>query len=70
MNGIKSSSSLVLKINDLPFGGSCNVDPYNGTALNTNFTIVCNNWQDSDGYIAKYEYFGNFEFYDIFILDL
>ncbi|CAF0985088.1 unnamed protein product [Brachionus calyciflorus] len=55
----KSSKNISLfKKNSKPFGGECIMDKYNGTSLETNFTITCNQWTDSDGFIARYEYYG------------
>ena len=52
------SASLIFKINELPKGGLCYVDKYNGLSLQTDFNILCVDWLDSDGTIERYEYFG------------
>ena len=57
---ISGSTSNIFKLNDLPFGGSCSINPKNGTALETFFSIFCSNWNDSDGFIQRYEYYGLF----------
>ena len=51
-------ASLVLRKNQLPSGGSCNINNFSGFSLETVFNITCLNWQDLDGSISKYEYFG------------
>ena len=51
--------SLTLLVNNLPYGGYCYVDKYNGTSLSTLFNVKCVNWLDKDGFVAHYEYFGN-----------
>lgn len=53
------STSIFLKINQKPFNGTCTVSPLVGFAMLTYFTITCKNWVDIDGYILRYEYFGN-----------
>ena len=56
---IKSGKSeLILKINQVPFNGTCDIDQLNGLALETSFTIICSNWIDEDGYIINYEFYG------------
>ena len=57
---ITGSSSLIFKLNDLPQEGSCIINPKNGTAFLTYFSIFCQNWYDTDGIIQKYEYYGTF----------
>ena len=52
--------SMIFLVNNLPTGGSCYVDKYNGTSLSTVFNIRCPNWTDLDGFIGKYEYFGKY----------
>ena len=57
-NGISTgSSSLIIFINRMPKNGSCSITPLNGVVLNTDFTIVCQNWYDSDGSIQRYNYY-------------
>lgn len=53
-----SQSSLVLATNKLPTGGSCSIDPLEGITMDTEFTVVCQNWTDIDGNITKYEFYG------------
>ena len=60
-NGIATGlSSLIVKVNKVPTGGSCSVWPLSGKAAKTNFTINCTGWSDpdSDGSIVKYSYYG------------
>ena len=61
-----ASSSLIFKLNDLPKGGSCSVNPKNGTAFQTFFTIFCENWYDTDGVIKRYEYYGSLNLFNIY----
>ena len=51
-------ASLIFTINQLPQSGSCSISPNNGMSLLTLFQITCSNWQDLDGTIVRYEYFG------------
>ena len=51
-------SSLVLKTNSIPSGGYCQIDKTKGIALSTLFSISCYNWDDLDGTIVRYEYYG------------
>ena len=51
-------ASLILKTNEVPSNGQCNVDLLKGVGLSTYFTITCSNWTDSDGVIVKYEFMG------------
>lgn len=53
-------SSLNFIKNKLPLNGTCSVDLTNGIAMNTNFTISCQDWYDTDGAIKTYEFFGKF----------
>lgn len=58
-NGIATGqSSMVVLVNQLPYGGTCTVTPTTGIALNTTFTIDCSSWLDDDGDIYEYAYFG------------
>lgn len=52
-------SGIVFKLNKPPSNGLCNIDPENGTAMITYFTIFCMNWEDDDGTIDNYEYYSN-----------
>lgn len=54
-----SESSLVLATNKLPTGGSCSIEPLEGITMDTVFTVVCQDWTDSDGNITRYEFIGN-----------
>lgn len=47
-SGVDSRSSFDMIINQVPQGGSCTIDPLNGT-IETIFTVSCTNWTDSDG---------------------
>ena len=53
---LNSSASLKLKINAVPSNGTCEINLKNGTALFTLFTIFCDNWIDTDGKVARYEF--------------
>jgi hypothetical protein len=54
-------SSIVVGINQLPKVDSCSIEPQNGTT-NTIFQISCNNMIDSDGFVAKVEYYSKFQY--------
>lgn len=59
INGIATGvSSMIVLVNQLPYGGTCTVSPLTGIALNTTFTVTCSNWQDKDGVIANYAFYG------------
>ena len=60
-------SSLVFRVNQLPSNGSCTVRPTSGQILTTLFQITCTNWEDPDGSIERYEYFGK-EIFSIFYI--
>ena len=51
---LTGSSSSVIQLNKLPYGGTCFTDLKNGTALYTYITVYCNEWKDTDGVISKY----------------
>ena len=53
-------SSLILLRNQVPKNGTCAIYPTRGYAMDTLFNISCSNWTDPDGFIAKYEYFGEY----------
>lgn len=55
---VSGFSSITLKINQIPKGGTCYVDKLNGLSLSTNFFIKCIYWWDPDGSIDKYEFYG------------
>ena len=42
--------------NQIPVNGYCQVNNKTGLAFETNFTIDCFNWTDSDGFIVAYEF--------------
>ena len=52
------TSSLILKINQTPYNGTCFLSNSNGIAFQTYFKINCSDWTDSDGYITSYEFYG------------
>jgi hypothetical protein len=52
------SSSLIFKVNNLPFGGVCFYNLNKGISLATLFEISCSDWKDSDGSIERYEFYG------------
>ena len=59
-NGIsKGASSIILQLNQLPYGGTCTVTPDEGSSAQTMFTFHCPNWQDDDGNIVKYVFFAS-----------
>jgi hypothetical protein len=55
---VSGQSSIVLKINQLPYNGYCYVDKSSGISLSDYFHIRCENWLDPDGTIQTYEFFG------------
>ena len=53
------SKELILKTNQLPLNGTCQVTTnLTGLALETFFTVSCLNWTDADGYIYSYDFYG------------
>ena len=54
------SNSIILRINNPPKNGICQINPKIGKAMNENFKIQCSNWTDSDGLITSYKYYGNY----------
>lgn len=54
------SNELILKINQIPYNGSCFLNNQTGYALDTYFIVNCSNWIDDDGYIISYEFYGNY----------
>ncbi|CAF1066748.1 unnamed protein product, partial [Brachionus calyciflorus] len=54
------SGSLILAVNSPPQNGSCQITPLSGISASTLFKIECNDWDDNDGYIERYEYFINY----------
>ena len=59
-----STDELILKTNQPPVNGTCQVLASNlsGLALDTYFKVVCSNWIDEDGYITFYKLYGNYLF--------
>ena len=49
-------ASMILSKNQKPFNGMCSIDKSSGLAALDNFNITCVNWQDTDGFVAKYEF--------------
>lgn len=58
VQNVTGSSAIIFLKNDQPYGGNCSVDKSVGYAINTYFTISCFNWQDKDGNVVMYEFFG------------
>ena len=58
MSTATGNSILILVRNQLPQNGTCSVDKTNGTAMETFFTVTCQNWVDPDGQIMFYQYSG------------
>lgn len=58
---VTGSTFINFRVNKKPYNGDCKIDLLNGIAYHTNFKIECKNWIDDDGYIIRYEYFGNFK---------
>ena len=52
-----AKSSIILGLNQIPSGGTCSISPLTGISEITFFSIECNNFTDSDGYITKYEFY-------------
>ncbi|CAF0863211.1 unnamed protein product [Brachionus calyciflorus] len=50
-------ASLIVKINEIPKDGTCDIDNSRGIPFETIFTITCKNWIDPDGKIKKYSFF-------------
>ncbi|CAF1033074.1 unnamed protein product, partial [Brachionus calyciflorus] len=40
-----------------PYNGSCSIQPNEGFALMTDFSIECSNWIDTGGFIADYSFY-------------
>jgi hypothetical protein len=64
---VTGSSSIVLFVNQLPMGGTCNVDRTTGTALSTYFVVSCSGWVSPGGSITTYELNGN-QFFNLSLL--
>ncbi len=54
---LNGTSEIILIKNQLPTNGNCSVNPINGSALQTNFTITCLNWYDPDGSVSNYQFY-------------
>ena len=54
-NGYRGYSEYHVTSNSPPVGGVCNVSQTSGVALITEFTFVCDNWQDPD-FQLQYEF--------------
>jgi hypothetical protein len=54
---VSGSSSLILYVNFPPKYGKCDINPKTGTALITQFIIVCSNFRDQNGFIASYFFY-------------
>jgi len=52
------STTMVVMINELPINGYCEVSPLIGYLAYTEFTISCYNWEDKNGQIDFFEYYG------------
>jgi len=53
-----ASKEIILKMNQSPLNGTCEVNKLNGIAFETNFTVKCFNWVDSDGLVYLYSFYG------------
>jgi hypothetical protein len=70
-NEIKSGTgAIILKTNQSPYNGTCQIDNYVGYPLETNFTITCSRWIDDDGYITQYEFWGESKYKSINIYEI
>lgn len=56
----KGIDEIILKVNELPVNGTCQVYNHTGIAFETNFLISCVDWVDPDGIIYSYDFYGNF----------
>jgi hypothetical protein len=58
-NGVQSSgsTSMILILNQRPYGGNCSIDLTEGVTYVTFFNIICEGWIDSDGVVTKYEFY-------------
>ncbi len=55
---VLAAATLHVTFLQVPIGGTCSINPSNGTAKVTNFTVSCANWYDLYGSITSYSYFG------------
>ena len=47
-DGVNSLNMIFMKINKSPTGGLCNVEPPEGTAIITEFELICQDWNDPE----------------------
>jgi hypothetical protein len=52
------STSIIFLVNFPPRNGLCDINPKNGTT-DTLFSISCWNWNDTDGNLDSFAYYGN-----------
>ena len=48
-DGIDARNLFFFHINQVPVNGTCSVNPSEGTALVTNFKLLCTGWVDPEG---------------------
>lgn len=60
LNNKVFSTSMIMQTNQVPYNGTCSIDLSSGNALQTYFTITCQDWYDSDGIVSKYEFFASY----------
>ena len=53
-----NSKELILKMNQPPINGTCEVNTLTGVSFVTNFTVNCSDWVDADGSIYSYSFYG------------
>jgi hypothetical protein len=53
-----ASKELILKINQSPLNGTCELNTITGVSFVTNFTVKCSDWVDADGLIYSYSFYG------------
>ena len=53
---LSGSASIIFLVNFPPKGGSCDINPKNGTT-STQFQIICTDWVDLNGAIAKFSFY-------------
>jgi len=59
-----SIAFIELFVNTAPSGGTCTVSPLNGTSSETQFTITCSDWTDTNG-IKQYQFLRKLIFLNI-----
>jgi hypothetical protein len=57
-----STVSMIFELDSPPANGNCWTNTTSGFSMVTYFNIECTNWTSSGGFIAEYEYYGNFFF--------